>query len=119
LQKIRELERPKKPASGFLRFLSEQFKKFESGKENYREFQVKIAKDWNALPEDQKKPYNDASKQESVQYKQELAKWELKMIRLGHTDVVRNETLIDGMETPKRVRAKINRKNKVESSDSD
>jgi hypothetical protein len=62
LQKVRDLGRPKKPASGFLRFLSEGFKNFETGKGNYREFQLKIAKDWNALPEDKKKVYNDPSK---------------------------------------------------------
>lgn len=119
------MERPKKPASGFLRFLSKEFKNFEAGRDNYREFQAKVAQDWKVLPDEKKQAYNDEGKQESVLYKQELAKWELKMIRLGHTDLVRNETLIDGMEKSKRVRGKVankketEKKNKADSSDSD
>lgn len=113
------MDRPKKPASGFLRFLTEQFKNFETGKSNYREFQSKIAADWSQLPEEKKKIYNDACRQELVQYKQELAKWEMKMIRLGHTDLVRNDTLIDAVERPKNARTKSAKKPKADSSDSD
>jgi HMG (high mobility group) box len=120
LQKVKDMERPKKPASGFLRFLSEEFKKFEVGTNNYRDFQRKIAQDWKVLPEDKKKVYNDECKKDSEVYKLDLAKWELKMIRLGHTDIVRNETLIDSEDRPKKVRAKeAAKKNKAESSDSD
>jgi hypothetical protein len=113
------MDRPKKPASGFLRFLQEQFKNFEAGKSNYREFQSKIAKDWSQLPEDKKKAYNEACRLESIQYKQDLTKWEMKMIRLGHTDLVRNDTLIETVEKPRASRAKASKKSKADSSDSD
>lgn len=113
------MDRPKKPASGFLRFLTDQFKHFEAGKTNYREFQMKVAQDWRALSEEKKKAYNDECKKESVQYRQELAKWEMKMIRLGHTDLVRNETLIDAVDKPKHARVKSAKKSKQDSSDSD
>lgn len=111
------MERPKKPASGFLRFLSEQFKSFDPSKNKYREFQKQIAQDWNSLTDEKKQVYNEASRQESVLYRQELAKWEMKMIRLGHTDLVRNDTLIDTIDKPKTRKA--SKKAKPESSDSD
>lgn len=70
------------------------------------------------LPEDKKKAYNDAARAEGVIYKQELAKWELKMIRLGNLGLVRPEALTDWevkkskRRTPKTTRSK-------SSSDSD
>lgn len=64
------------------------------------------------LPEDKKKAYNDAARAEGVIYKQKLAKWELKMIRLGNLGLVRAEALTDWevkkskRRTPKTTRSK-------------
>lgn len=99
------MDKPKKPASGFLRFLKEAYA--SSNKENrgeFREFHKKIAINWHELPEEKKNAYNDASKAETVTYRQELAKWELKMVRLGNIDLVRQEALIE--QEPKAPRAK-------------
>ena len=94
-QKIRGLDRPKKPASAFLRFLGEERVKSPQGTSTYREWQLKTAAKWNALTDGQKEKYISAFKSESESYKQHLAKWELKMVKQGHVDVVRNEALID------------------------
>ena len=67
-------------------------------------FLRKVANEWNALPEEQKKPYNDAAKAETEVYKQELAKWELKMIRLGNLDLVRQAALVES--EPKKSRGR-------------
>jgi len=87
--------KPKKPVSGFLRFLREAVAKNDRGGLEYKQFVKKIANEWKELPEEKKKVYNNASKAEFMPYRQELEKWELKMIRLGNTDVVRKEALID------------------------
>lgn len=89
-KRVREMEKPKKPASGFLRFLSERYASGDRGPMNYREFQLKVAGEWKALTEDQKKIYIDAFVNDLKDYKRELAKWELKMIRLGHVELVRH-----------------------------
>lgn len=59
------------------------------------DFSRKIAQDWKALPEEKKNVYNQAYKAAQARYKQELAKWESKMIRLGNTDLVRPEALVE------------------------
>ena len=59
------------------------------------DFSRKLAQDWKALPEEKKNVYNQAYKAALVRYKQDLAKWELKMIRLGNVDLVRQEALVE------------------------
>lgn len=52
-------------------------------------------KKWNELSDDEKKAYNVGFANDIGKYKQDLAKWELKMIRLGNVDLVRQEALIE------------------------
>lgn len=115
---MRENQKPKKPQSGFLRFLSEAATKLPRTEgQTYREWQKNIAVEWNKLNEDQKNVYNSAYQGEFVKYKQEIAKWELKMIRVGNIDLVRDETLIEH-ETSGKPRLRSN-KPKVRSASSD
>lgn len=67
------------------------------------------------MSEAERKPFNDAAQVEFVKYKQEITKWELKMVRLGNIDLVREEALIEheNSQKPKR------RQSKRQSSDSD
>lgn len=88
-KKVREMEKPKKPASGFLRFLSEKFASGDRGDLAYRDFQKKIVEEWKTMSDEKKQKYNDAFHAEAKEYKRELAKWELKMIRLGYVELVR------------------------------
>lgn len=105
-KKVREMEKPKKPASGFLRYLAERFASGERGETAYRDFQRKIVEEWKMMSETRKKTYIDAFHVEMKDYKRELAKWELKMIRLGYVELVRQEALIENTpnERPKLVK---------------
>lgn len=118
-RKLREHEKPKKPQSGFLRFLKDSIEKVpRNANQSYRDWQKVIAEKWNSLTEDQKKAYNDAATSEFQKYKQEIAKWELRMIRQGNIDLVREETLIEHENTSKpRLRSRKTRSGA--SSDSD
>lgn len=89
------MEKPKRPASGFLLYLSELRNKMPRGDLSYREWQRDAAVSWSKLSDEQKKQYNKQSSDGAVKYKQELAKWELKMIRMGNVDLVRSEALVE------------------------
>lgn len=68
------------------------------------EFSKQLGKEWRALPEAKKNVYIDAYKADRALYKQKLARWELKMIRLGNTDLVRQEALVQPIKKPTRRR---------------
>lgn len=81
------------------------------------EIQKKAAQTWDALPEEKKKVYNDMFANENVKYKQDLAAWELKMIRVGNLDLVRSDALIDDPKSSRK--PKVHRGPRKQSSDSD
>lgn len=56
---------------------------------------MKVAEEWKKLSDQQKKVYMDAAQADFVKYKEELTKWELKMVRLGNTDLVRESAMIE------------------------
>ena len=102
--------------SGFLRFLKIAAEKFpREENQHYRDWQKVVAEKWNSMSDAERKPLNDAAQADFVKYKQEITKWELKMVRLGNIDLVREEALIehDNSQKPKR------RQSKRQSSDSD
>lgn len=91
------MDKPKKPMSGFLRFLKEEYaRKPRPAETNFRDYHKQIVQAWYDLSDEQKKVYNDACLAESAGYKRDLAKWELKMIRLGNIELVRHQALIEG-----------------------
>lgn len=75
------------------------------------------AKEWKKLNDQQKKVYIDAAAKDFVKYKQELTNWELKMVRLGNTDIVRDEAIVD--KEPNKPKRRPNTKKALASSDSD
>lgn len=101
------MDKPKKPKSGFIRFLVESFENYRKGEEDYRSYHKKLVQQWKELAEAKRAEYNAAAKAELVTYKQDLAKWELKMIRLGNVELVRQEALIE--PTTKSVRKHVGR----------
>lgn len=105
-KRIKELGKPKKPLSAFLRFLGKERKFTPQGTETFREWQQKVVDKWTRLTEAEKDVYKAESKKEMEVYKQEISKWEEKMIRLGHIDVVRHDALLDSSATKQKPRAK-------------
>lgn len=75
--------------------MTESFATSQRGDLGYRDFHKQIVEKWHALPENKRAVYNEAYKSELEGYKRDLAKWELKMIRLGNQDLVRQEALIE------------------------
>ncbi|XP_068081770.1 transcription factor A, mitochondrial [Anabrus simplex] len=98
-KKMKELGKPKKPPTGFITFFTERLS--SRGDMSFREFQLKVGKEWENLPEEKKQKYQIESKQAMEIYKREVQSWEEKMIRLGHIDVVRNEALIEPKTRPR------------------
>ncbi|XP_055709653.1 transcription factor A, mitochondrial [Phlebotomus papatasi] len=94
-KKLRELGKPKKPQSPFLRFLNEERLKKPQGNEPYREWLNTVSAKWMGLPEKAKDVFVQASHVEMQKYQEELAKWEKSMVKLGHLDVVRHEALLE------------------------
>lgn len=106
-KKVKQLGRPKKPASAFLRYLSEQRTKLpQSPNETYRDWQKKIAAKWTEFSDKEKEKYVVASHSEYGRYKLEISKWEEEMVKQGNLDVVRQEALIETLP-PKPRRFKV------------
>lgn len=93
-KKNRELGKPKRAPSSFLRYVLEQKAKQEPIA-NYTQFIKKVSEQWSKLSDAEKKPYQDAFHKETAQYKEKLEKWETKMLKEGHLEVVRNPLLLD------------------------
>lgn len=62
--------------------------------------QKDVVKKWAELTDDQKLTYQNAYKADSVKYREELSKWEMKMIESGNVEFVRQETLIEAPPRP-------------------
>ncbi|EDW96143.1 transcription factor A, mitochondrial isoform X2 [Drosophila yakuba] len=98
-KRVKELGRPKKPASAFLRFIaSERTNTPQGAKQTYREWHQKTTAKWSRLSDSEKEVYMQESRQEMELYRKSISVWEEKMIRLGHIDVVRHGNLIDPPE---------------------
>ncbi|XP_064550441.1 transcription factor A, mitochondrial isoform X2 [Drosophila montana] len=98
-KRVKELGRPKKPASAFLRFVaSERTNTPQTPNQTYREWHQKTTAKWTRLSDEEKAVYLRESRKELDQYKKNISIWEEKMIRLGHIDVVRHGNLIDPPE---------------------
>lgn len=98
-KRIKDLGRPKKPASGFIKFIAkERMLTPQTSKETFREWHQKATVRWGTLTDEQKSVYLIESRKELEKYKKEMSSWEEKMIRLGNIDVVRQGNLIDPPE---------------------
>lgn len=78
------MNRPKRPASGFFRFLKERLEGNKRDILTQRELVKQVSAEWRELPEEKRKAYNDACKAEIATYNQELAKWAVEMVKQGH-----------------------------------
>lgn len=62
---------------------------------------MKVADEWENLPEEKKSQFIEQAKKEQEIWKEELMKWEEQMIRLGNTDVIRTDSLLPKMKQKK------------------
>lgn len=101
-----------KPATGYSCYLKERFKDFnvEKGSTNYHEIQTKIASEWSSLTKEEKEVYKKNFAEKTAQFNSDLEIWEAKMIRLGHKELVRSKTLLDGVDATKAERLKESKK---------
>jgi len=105
-KRVKELGRPKKPASAFLRFISaERHETPQTSNQTFRDWHRATTAKWARLSDFEKEKYMEESRRALEDYKKEIAKWEQKMIRAGQTDVVRNASLIDPPDVkPKKIK---------------
>lgn len=95
-KRIAQLERPKKPASAFLFFVSKERQQTpQPSNQTYREWHAEMTKKWSNLSDAEKEPFLQMFRDRLVKYKEDIAVWEEKMVRLGNMDVVRSEILVD------------------------
>jgi len=90
-KRLRELGKPKKPASPFFMYLSNNVPAGSSVSE-YRMSAKKFAESWKSMSEAEKAPYTTKYKENRDSYMKTLAKWEEKMIKQGHDDLVRESS---------------------------
>ncbi|KAL0821624.1 hypothetical protein ABMA28_005069 [Loxostege sticticalis] len=98
----KELGRPKKPMSSYFLFVQSRKDQF-TGKQ-IKEFQEKVKEDWLKLPASEKVKYEKQAQELMSKYKKDIEAWELKMINLGRTDLVRAKPLRE--KKPKTVKSK-------------
>lgn len=92
-KKVKELGKPKRPLNGFFLF-SAGFKQKNLNKEENRA-QIKLmAQKWSQLSEAEKAPYNARAAEALVKYREDMKKWEEKMIAQDHLDVIRRKNII-------------------------
>lgn len=87
------------------------------GSKAFSQVRDDCVKEWKLMKPEDKNKYNEPVAKEFEIYKQELAKWELKMVRLGNTDLVREQAIIE--KNPAKPQKRTSKKRAVESSDSD
>ncbi|XP_075147554.1 mitochondrial transcription factor A isoform X1 [Haematobia irritans] len=98
-KRIKELGRPKKPASAFIRFIAkERIRMPQTAKQTFREWHQAATQRWSELPQADKDIYLQESRKDFETYRKDIAVWEEKMIRMGNIDVVRQGNLIDPPE---------------------
>ncbi|XP_045618762.1 transcription factor A, mitochondrial [Procambarus clarkii] len=80
-----ELGKPKYPGNAFMLYLST----LDRGDAPAKEFMSGAAKQWNMLPEETQIVYREKAKESLKIYQNDLAEWEVKMLKAGRADLVR------------------------------
>uniref|UniRef100_A0A1A9UQV1 HMG box domain-containing protein n=1 Tax=Glossina austeni TaxID=7395 RepID=A0A1A9UQV1_GLOAU len=90
---VKELGRPKKPASAFIKFLAKtKMKSPPRPQQAWRDWFKRTAAKWTQLSQDEKNVCLQESRRE---FEVKLTLWEEKMIQQGNVDVIRHGSLID------------------------
>ncbi|XP_064084412.1 transcription factor A, mitochondrial-like [Macrobrachium nipponense] len=89
-----ELGKPKHPGNAFTLYLVT----LDRGGATLKEFLHGAATRWKQLPESDLKYYKDKAAKAREQYQKELHEWELKMIRAGRSDLVRQHQQLEDLK---------------------
>lgn len=92
-KRVKELGRPKRPLNGFLIFCGEQKPKSVTKEDNKSQIKS-MADKWGKLSEQDKEPYNRKAADLLVKYREDIKKWEDKMIAEDNLDVVRRKHIL-------------------------
>ncbi|XP_045451698.1 transcription factor A, mitochondrial [Melitaea cinxia] len=87
----KEMGRPKKPMSSYFLYAQSRNETFKSN--NLKEYQERVKKDWLKLPESERTRYEKQAQELMNKYKKDLEAWELKMLSIGRSDLVRQKPL--------------------------
>ncbi|XP_053610715.1 transcription factor A, mitochondrial [Plodia interpunctella] len=84
-----ELGRPKKPMSSYFLYIQTRKDIFQG--KHIKEYQKKMREDWLRLPESERVKFEKQAQQLMEKYRKDIEAWELKMISIGRTDLVRTK----------------------------
>ncbi|XP_017757324.1 PREDICTED: high mobility group B protein 6 [Eufriesea mexicana] len=85
--------KPKKPSNAYLSYVMSK-KSEKDPNISFKNWMKCMAIRWKELSNEEKEPYVDQAIHLLAQYKIDLEKWEMEMIRSGHPDIVRAKTLM-------------------------
>ncbi|XP_029049903.1 transcription factor A, mitochondrial-like [Osmia bicornis bicornis] len=91
-QKKETFGKPKKPLTAFLAYMLSK-KNEKDPNLAYKNWLQVISTNWNEMSDTAKQPYVAQATESMMQYRKNVDEWEKKMISLGHSDIVRRQTL--------------------------
>uniref|UniRef100_A0A1B6FRB0 HMG box domain-containing protein n=1 Tax=Cuerna arida TaxID=1464854 RepID=A0A1B6FRB0_9HEMI len=91
-QKSKELGKPKRPLTAFMKYLTSRVSERNKYTE-HKEWIKSVSQEWKTLNPQVKAKLETESKQDFESWNHELKKWEEKMIKEGNVDVVRSSSL--------------------------
>lgn len=95
-QRVKDLGRPKRPASAFLRYINQQrIINPYLPPVTYREWYQTCIDRWGKLSPNEKEEFFKEAAVEFEKYRKDITMWEEKMVRLGNVDVVRVKAQVD------------------------
>uniref|UniRef100_A0A1Q3F5F9 Putative transcription factor a mitochondrial n=1 Tax=Culex tarsalis TaxID=7177 RepID=A0A1Q3F5F9_CULTA len=92
-KRVKELGKPKRPLNGFLLYCQDQKPKNLNREENRSQIKS-LSEQWSKLSEAQKEPYQRRAVDAVAKYREDMLKWEEKMIAQDNMDVVRRKNVL-------------------------
>lgn len=92
-KRVKDLGKPKRPLNGFLLYCQDQKPKNLTRDENRSQIKS-LSEQWSKLSEAQKEPYQRRSADAVAKYREDMLKWEEKMIAEDNMDVVRRKNVL-------------------------
>ncbi|XP_050347989.1 transcription factor A, mitochondrial [Nymphalis io] len=87
----KEMGRPKKPMSSYFLFAQSRSDTLKGN--DIKEYQKKLRMDWLNLPESERVGFEKQAQNLMNKYKKDLEAWELKMLSIGRSDLIRQKNV--------------------------